>query len=183
MTLIVSLIVPDGIVIAGDSLSTMIGQTEFQGTSDVTCPKCQHQHEIQHNVPLPPVPMTTFSYAQKVFPFCKNFGIGTFGMGLVAGKSIYFAIRSLEHRVLNGDMYKPTNVTEVSKVIGDEIYKLLIKQLKQENVPLETLSPNSFPLGAQVVGYDGTDPKIFEVNIGRNVECRETELCRMWIFR
>ncbi|MDE0085132.1 MAG: hypothetical protein OXU23_05435, partial [Candidatus Poribacteria bacterium] len=68
MTLIVSLRIPDGIVIAGDSLSTLMGQGQFETTIGVTCPACNHQHEIQPKFPIFPVPGATFSYAQKVFP-------------------------------------------------------------------------------------------------------------------
>jgi len=46
MTLIVSLMIPDGIVIAGDSLSTMVGQGELQGKVEVTCPECNHKHTV-----------------------------------------------------------------------------------------------------------------------------------------
>ena len=99
MTLIVSLRIPDGIVIAGDSLSTLMGQGQFETTIGVICPECNHQHEIQPKSPIFPVPGTTFSYAQKVFPFCGKFGVGTFGSGLLANKSIYFIMRLFQGKL------------------------------------------------------------------------------------
>lgn len=71
MTLIVSLRIPDGIVLAGDSLSTL---------------------------PTPAVP-TTLSYRQKIFPFCEKFGVGTFGADLLADTSVYFSLRLFEERL------------------------------------------------------------------------------------
>jgi hypothetical protein len=38
MTLVVSLLIPDGIVLAGDSLATIETLNTLQGQVDVTCP-------------------------------------------------------------------------------------------------------------------------------------------------
>ena len=43
MSLIVSLRIPDGIVIAGDSMSTMRSQIGVGGTAEIQCPNC-NQH-------------------------------------------------------------------------------------------------------------------------------------------
>ena len=176
MTLIVSLRIPDGIVIAGDSLSTVVGQRQLEATIDVTCPECEHKHNIQQSFPMPPVPATTFSYAQKVLPFCDNFGVGAFGTGLLSGKSIYFAMRLFEQKLKESKKcFK--GVTEAADNIGDEIHNLLKKQLELENTTVDALSPNQFPLGLQVVGYDDAEPKTIEVFVGRKVKSRvQTEL-------
>ena len=171
MTLIVSLRIPDGIVIAGDSLSTVVGQGQLEATTEVTCPECNHKHEIQQKLPMPPVPATTFSYAQKVFPFCGKFGVGTFGTGLLANKSVYFAMRLIEQR-LKESKTPFERVTEVAEKIGDEIHGLLRKQLKLENTTVDALPENQVILGFQVVGYDGTEPKTVEVYVGRKVHRR-----------
>lgn len=171
MTLIVSLRIPDGIVIAGDSQSTMVGQGQLEATTDVTCPACNHQHQIQQKLPMPPVPATTFSYAQKVFPFCGKFGVGTFGTGLLAGKSIYFAMRLFEQQIKESKT-SLGGVTEVARKIGDEIQDLLTEQLKLEGTSIETLPQNQFPLGFQVVGYDDTEPKTIQVYVGKEVNRR-----------
>ena len=68
MTLIVSLRIPDGIVIAGDSLSTIVTQNQFNPIADVTCPQCQHQHQIQHNFPMLPTPATTLLIYSESLP-------------------------------------------------------------------------------------------------------------------
>lgn len=172
MTLIVSLRIPDGIVIAGDSLATVVGQGQLEATIDVECPSCNHNHEIQSKFPMPPISATTFSYAQKVFSFCHTFGIGTFGSGLVDGKSIYFAIRLLEQRL---EEPYPDNVTEVAQMVGNESHNLLKKQLKQENISIDELQENQPIFGFQVVGYDGIEPKTIEVFIGKSLHQRVQE--------
>lgn len=174
MTLIVSLRIPDGIVIAGDSLATVVGQSQLETTIGVVCPSCDHNHEIQQILPMPSLPATTFSYAQKVFPFYETFGVGTFGAGLLAGKSVYFAMRLLEQR-LKEQRVSFKGITEVSQKIGVEFHKLLKEQLKLENHSIDTLDPNQYPLGFQVVGYDGTEPKTIEVFIGKEVTPRSQD--------
>ncbi len=170
MTLIVSLRIPDGIVIAGDSLSTLMGQGQFEATVGVICPICNHQHEIQSKSPIFPVPGTTFSYAQKVFPFCGKFGVGTFGMGLLANKSVHFTIRLLEQK-LEEDKTFLTSATETAQIIGNEIHTFL----SQENIIMENTPEDQFLLGFQVVGYDDNDPKTIEVLIGKDVDYRPVE--------
>ncbi len=167
MTLIVSLRIPDGIVIAGDSLSTLMGQGQFETTIGVTCPACNHQHEIQPKSPIFPVPGATFSYAQKVFPFCGKFGVGTFGLGLLANKSIYFIMRLFQQKLKEAAL---GGVTETAQKIGNEIHGLLKEQLKRENIAMDAIPQDQVLLGFQIVGYDGIDPKTIEVLVGKNVK-------------
>ncbi len=144
MTLIVSLRVPDGIVIAADSLLTV--KKEGQPTSSL-------------------------SYTQKVLPFYGRFGVGILGIGLLANKSVHVAIRSFEQDLKEKETpFK--GVTEIAEKIGNHLHDLLKKQLNQENKSLNTLQPGQFALGLQVVGYDNdTNPKTVEVYVGKNVHC------------
>ena len=169
MTLIVSLRIPDGIVIAGDSLSTLMGQGQFETTIDVTCPACNHQHEIQPKSPTFPVPGTTFSYAQKVFPFCGKFGVGTFGTGLLANKSVHFIMRLLQGTL---EITSSEGVTKVAGEIGSGIHDLLKQQLKQEDIAIDAVPSDQVLLGFQIVGYDGAEPKTVEVLVGKNMRRR-----------
>ena len=169
MTLIVSLRIPDGIVIAGDSLSTASKTEELDIKIDAVCPHCEQKHNFKHKMPIPNVPVTTFSYAQKVIPFYDKFGVGTFGAGLLANQSVYFATRLMEQRFKN-EKTEFEGVAEVTKQIGDEIHNLLKKQLGIEKKTLDNLPPNKVVIGLQVVGYDGTEPKTVEVSVGREVK-------------
>ena len=174
MTLIVSLRIPDGIVIAGDSLSTMMQQNQVEVGLDITCPKCNHQHKVQEHIPIPATPATTFSYAQKVFPFCDKFGVGTFGIGVLTSKSVYFAIRLLEQK-LTTEGTLPDTVTEAANKIGDYVHELLKSQLKLEGSSTDQLPSGGYPLGFQVVGYDDDKPIMLEVFVGKTVDVRVQE--------
>jgi hypothetical protein len=170
MTLIVSLRNPDGIVIAGDSLSTMMGTLQVQGDLNVTCPQCGHQHTETATLPGIPMPSSTLSYAQKVFPFMGDYGVGTFGIGQLVGKTIYFAIRELEKELANKPLtQKPGNVTEAAKKIGERALALLKEQTKRDNVDTSAAPDDWRPLGFQVVGYDGAEAKTIELAIGKDV--------------
>ena len=97
MTLIVSVIFPDGIVIAGDSRTTIQnedGSTEFQDNT------------------------------QKVFPFCEKFGVATCGRAYIDCKSIYCQMRLFEQQ-LNENGTSFADVTEAAKAIDTHFHQLL----------------------------------------------------------
>lgn len=170
VTLIVSLRNLDGIVIAGDSLSTMVGNLEVQADVNVVCPQCGHQHVTQTVVGGIPLPSTTFSFAQKVFPFLDEYGVGTFGAGQLAGKTIYFAIRELEKQLEKLPMgQRPKNVTEAAQKIGDYMQGLLKQQVQHEGADLSSMADGWRPLGLQVVGYDKDVAKTVVVHLGKDV--------------
>ena len=95
MTMIVSVLVQDGIVLAGDSIITL------KETAEST-------------------PMKTFPNCQKIFPFYDSFGIGTWGRGSINSKSVYFAVRELENRFKARDICFNT-VDEVAQAIADHL--------------------------------------------------------------
>ena len=68
MTLIVSLRIPDGIVIAGDSLTTLVGQ-QIEAQSDVVCPHCK-QTTSSHTT-ISPVITTDYFHRKhrRLVPF------------------------------------------------------------------------------------------------------------------
>jgi len=176
MTLIVSLRTPDGIVIAGDSLATMMANAEVGADLNVICPQCNHQHISQQVIGLPPMPATTLSYAQKIFPFLDDYAIGTFGVGILAGKTINFAIRELEKEIKGKPItQKPSNVTEAAKRAGEYVHSLLKEQFKLEKQDLDKFPADQFPLGLHVVGYDKTDAKTITVTIGKTVQYMENK--------
>ena len=169
MTLIVSLRIPDGIVIAGDSLASMVGQGELSTVTKVTCPACGHQHEVSSVLPMPPVVSTTFPYAQKVFSFGDKYGIGTFGGALILGKSIYFIMRFLEKQIkeFNLDF---NNFTLISETISGQFHNLFYKQLEKENISEDQLSDDKIYYGFHIVGYDELEPKSIEILVGKTVK-------------
>ena len=141
MTLIVSVRIPDGVVIAGDSLSTVKEKGQL---------------------------VSNLSHAQKVFPFCGRFGVGIYGAGLLANKSVHLAMRLFEQDLReNGTSFK--GVAEIAEKIGDHFHNLLKEQLEQENKSLNDLPQEKAVLGFHIVGCDDNDPKTVEVHIGKNV--------------
>lgn len=165
MTLIVSLRIPDGIVLAGDSLSTMMSQVAVQGEVSVTCPQCGLQHKVGPvQVAHIAMPSTTYSFAQKVFPFFGEFGVGTYGVGQLMGKTIYFAVRELEHE-LKASGSPPKNVMEAADVIGQRALSLVHAQVTD----FEKAADDWSPLGFQVVGYDSSEAKTVVISVGKTV--------------
>lgn len=172
MTLIVSLRTPDGIVIAGDSLASMVTQRNFQTQITLPCPHCGKDHPINIDVPLPPLPATTFSYAQKVFPFLKKYGVGTFGMGMLTGKSIYFIIREFEQIILRDPNTTPVSgVTDAAHQIGHYVYELFKQQVAAEGRDLDTITGE--PLGLQIAGYDESQAKTIEIGMGKTLTIKD----------
>lgn len=176
MTLIVSLRTSDGIVIAGDSYSTMRAQLEVGGKIRMECPKCGHVHEEDKSMASLNIPTATLSYAQKVFPFMDNFGVGSFGSGQLSGKTMYFALRELED-ALRTEKKSITTVTKAAKLIGERAQSLL----KQQTPDFENAPEDSYALGFQIVGYDEEKATTVILHIGKNVNHKEeTETGCTW---
>ena len=174
MTLIVSLRIPDGIVIAGDSLLTLMKREWLDNKTDVTCPECNHKHEIRNRLQTPPTPATTFPHTQKVFPFCGKFGVGIYEPGLLANKPVYSVMRLFEQNLKEQEK-SFDSVTEIAEKISLEIHNLLKEQWARENTLVDTLPEDQIFLGFQVVGYDGIEPKTINVLIGKNARCEVLE--------
>ena len=70
MTLIVSMRTPDGIVLAGDSLTTVLGSSPHRIVFDFACPVCAHEQRIEGIAPIETT-VSTWSFARKVFLFYR----------------------------------------------------------------------------------------------------------------
>jgi len=173
MTLIVSLRIPDGIVIAGDSLSTMMGVLQLQGDLEMKCPKCGFKHKEKAVLPGIPLPSTTLSYAQKVFPFLGEFGVGAFGLGQLANKTPYFFIRELEKELRAKEPNeRPQTVIDAANVIGERALGLLKQQMTIEKQDISKQKDDWRPLGFQVAGYNADQATTIELQIGKDVKSR-----------
>ena len=103
MTLIVSVLVEDCIVLAGDSVSTLTTRAP-QETPE-------------------PEPIKTFPNMQKIFPFYDNFGIGAWGHGSFNGRSLGFRLRALEDNfTAEGRCFNTVN--EVVQAISEKLLHL-----------------------------------------------------------
>lgn len=167
MTLTVSLRIQDGIVIAADSLSTSMSQKQINVEMEVACPECGHNHMVgPHPVGQVNVPATTFSSAQKIFPFLGKFGVATFGMGSLAGKTMHFAMRQLEGQIEKEEV---KGVLDAAERIGKRAHELLNKQLPD----LDKASDEWFAVGFQVVGYDDEEAKTIILHVGKEPRMNE----------
>ncbi len=102
MTLNVSLRVPDGIVIASDSLSTVHQPLMQKVTVNAKCDSCGQMIEVK-DVPAPAisVPASSWPYTQKVFPFLRHFGLAIFGNAFVNNRSMYSHVTSFGRQALD----------------------------------------------------------------------------------
>ena len=171
MTLIVSVISADGIVIAGDSLSSLNRQINMKKSELVFCPHCKKKHTVNANF-QGNVVQATYSHTEKVFSFLENYGIGVFGSGVIGGHSVNFLIRAFQHEI-EKQKKAIDSVANLAEEIGVNLHNLLKKQLEIEKKSLDDFQKNHTFLGFQVVGYDGLQPKIIEVLLGKDVRYNE----------
>ena len=168
MTLIVSVISADGIVIAGDSLASLHGQVNVSQSNEIICPNCDHTHVVQANF-QGNVRQSTYSYTEKVFPFLKKYGVGVFGAGLIGSFSVNFLVRSFEYYIKT---YKKEieGVSDLAHELSVNQHNLLKKEIERHNQSLDDFPDNHIFVGFQVVGYDLMQPKIIEVLLGKEVK-------------
>lgn len=153
VTLNVSLRVPDGIVLASDSLSTQMEQINQKMNVDATCPQCGNRFE-QKDVQTPPmvVPVSTWPYSQKMFPLDGRFGLATWGSGFVNRRSIYNHIIELSPRLPKAETGKE-HLGAVTTFITDYFQGQLLAEWKKIGID-EALQPETFfPFGFQLVGF------------------------------
>lgn len=164
MSLIISLRIPDGVVIAGDSLSTMRRQVPISQDLEFECPNCGEVNTGSIDIGMN-VPTSTFSYAQKVFPFMGKFGVGTYGAGQLSGKTMYYAVRELEQELENDEDTPMDTVTDVADTIGERVHELV----QDEVGDLEQIPEDGLAVGFLVTGYDQDEGKTIQVNVGREI--------------
>ena len=145
MTLVVSLRVPDGVILAADSLQT----SQVNVNIVVTDPQTKRQ------IPAPPLlmPTSTSSYAQKLFSFKEKFGVAIFGTAVINNRTIYNHIKKLESTITD----KIESVSKAGEILMEYFDKQLDEQLKIQNVKRENLNDNQMILGLQVVGFENNE--------------------------
>jgi hypothetical protein len=175
MTLNVSLRVPDGIVIASDSLSTLNQPITQKVNVQAKCDQCGNLLEIK-DVPAPAVsvPASTWPYTQKVFPFMGRFGLAIFGSNFVNNRSMYSHISDLTSK-----LGAEQNIDFTLDIVTDRISEYFVDQLKKEaiktgfNVDLQP--DNWWPFGFHLAGFTidaNNEPSAQSrtINIGKNAK-------------
>jgi len=161
MSLVISLRVPDGIVLATDSL--MIFQTQAVPKEEfVRCPSCEAK--IPHSLISPPPSVLSpgSSNVQKLFCIKKrNIGVAVFGMPFLTGRTIESHIRDFEKKVFEN---------ETVERVAAKVEEYFRAELNKEVGNLEHIPEHQFPLGFQLAGYDEEEiniGKTFSIEIGR----------------
>jgi len=117
-------------------------------------------------MPPIPVPGATSSFAQKLFSLKKRFGIATVGMGVLTHRTIYYHMKGLEKKI--------EDITEVSKV-APIILDYFDTEIRKEIKNIDQAPDDFFPLGFQVVGYDGDNGKTIEIKVGKKSRLQHIE--------
>lgn len=152
MTLVVSLRVPDGVVLAADSLQTT--QVAIQpAVKDFKVKHPKTGEEIPFgDLRLPPIlmPTSTSSYAQKLFSFKERYGVATFGSAIINGRTIYNHIKNLEINIQE-------DIQSVSKA-GEVLMNYFTDQLNEQvKASGQNLMEGQIVMGFQVVGYEASN--------------------------
>jgi len=162
VSLVVSLRIPDGVVIAADSLSTLQGHLAVKTHMQAKCPKCKEDLTFGNPPALQmPVPLSTSSFAQKLFPLCSRFGVGAYGWSLLSNRTVGYYIETLNNEIKSKEI---AGVTDAAQLILDKFDRLIHDCISDiGNAP-----EDYFPMGFHVAGYDDSEGKTIEVKIGKN---------------
>lgn len=171
MTLTISVRVPDGIVLAADSLVSIMATITPTGEFGAKCPKCKEDIKIS-DLKLPPIgmPAGSSSFGRKLFNIKKrNIGVAVYGTPSLNGRTVESHIREFEKLKVVG---KET-VEEIAKKLAKYFYDKVKKEVKD----VSKIPEKHVVTGFQVVGYDEKDIEIgktFLVKIGRKVVIEPT---------
>jgi len=161
--------VPDGIVVASDSLASQHHQMQIPPVQvPYKCGSCNHEEEITVNVAAPQVgiPVNSSPLATKLF-YIGHYAVSFHGAAAVGG-------RTLCNHVLN---YVHTGF-EFSKTVRDvaEDLSVILHDGLKKDMDVDLLGPEDMPIGFQIAGYNSDDLDLgstFMVGIGK--ECTTTD--------
>lgn len=171
MSLVVSLRIPDGVVVAADSLSTAqnVVQVEFQqqlaqgeqveteGPSVLTQPFA--------------IPFSASSFTQKLMSLHRKYAVAVVGQGIINNKSIYYHLKQFENQT-SASTVLPTLVDELVEYFESELLKQLPKY--PQEAPDDWL-----PVAFHVNGYEshdaGQNAVTYEVFVGKNSRIKKRD--------
>jgi hypothetical protein len=151
MTLNVSLRIPDGIVLASDSLATTMLNLNVRTDVRGKCESCGHEGTIKDvQLPTLTLPGSTWPYVQKIFPIGPYSGLAIFGSGSVNGRSQYNHIIGL---VKLGGFGHEGDLEKLAEKIRVYFQNQLLEEWKKGSVDANLQPDNFFPFGYQLVGF------------------------------
>ncbi len=177
MTLNVTLKVPDGIVIASDSLMTLTEWISKKINIDSKCPKCAELIQLKDvQIPAFSVPSSSFPYAQKLFSINARLGLAVYGVAHLNGRSMYSHIMDL-----TGKLPKPAEgedyVEIVKKAVLDYFDNQIALECTKTGFNLALQPDDWFPFGFQLAGFHRDaagepTPKVFWIRMGKKSDAQ-----------
>ena len=167
MSLVVSLRVPDGIVVAADSLSTAQNLVQIKLEPINKNPDAIPGSTL--NVPPISIPFSASSFTQKLIPLSDGVAISSYGQGIINNKSTYYHLRQFE-KTLEAELQVSTIVDQLVSFFENELSKQFPKYP-------EEASDDWKPIAFHVNGYEGDDGDdltavTYEVFVGKKSEIR-----------
>ena len=166
VTLIASTRVPDGIIIAADSVSSIMAMGRALSAKGTTkCPHCGQEHEFSAPIQLPMGPgvTSTLPYSQKLQSLWARYGVGTHGSGVLGNRSVFAIIQEFEHLCQDTD-----DVEGVADALASHLQSELAKMPDIDKIP-----DDAYALGFQIVGYKEGNPLTFSVHVGKKRQIKD----------
>jgi len=166
MTLVVSVRVPDGVVLAVDSLTVTRGKVAIEADIETKCTHCGKKITIPKFTP-PPIefPSSTSVFAQKLFSIKGRFGIGAYGGTTINRQGMYSQMKRFEQQL-------PDDITSVDE-IAKHVKAYFMTEFQSEIGDLSKLPDGYLKCGFQVVGYSALDSvmgRTCAISIGTEVK-------------
>lgn len=172
MTLVVTVRVPDAVVMAADGLSTISNQVLAKANLSGKCPKCNTDVRYdQVTMPPLPVPAGGSEHARKLFSLSRagrEVAVACFGSSFIAEKTILRHIWDFESREMTGQ----ESVAELAEKLGRHFLNSLSASNEIKGAPKDV-----FPFGFQMAGYNNANdlmPATFSVQVGHELKIEET---------
>jgi hypothetical protein len=155
MTMNVSVRVPDGIVLASDSLAASVVPLQAQVAVSMKCQQCGHENPpgvIQ--VPPVPVPGSSTPLASKLF-YIGNYGLTFFGASAINSRSMFNHVM-----VYRTTKHKPEmQLGDIAEGLAEQLQDAIGAEKLLEDAP-----KGSVIGGFQICGYDEGD-----IDVGRTI--------------
>lgn len=160
MTLVVSVRVPDGVVVAADSLATLAMQAKAQAKGPAKCPKCGEEHVVEVELALPRemATLSTLPYALKLVPLWGRFAVASFGHSLIGERSVFALIQEFQQQ------HTFTDPQEAADALSERLFKVL-----GETIDLNDLADDSVILGFHLSGHKDGKPVATVSRIGKQI--------------
>jgi len=165
--------VPDGIVIASDSLASQQNPLQLPPLSVAhhhKCGSCGHEEDLGLAVQAPAigVPSNSSPFANKLF-YIGQFGVSFHGAAGVGGRTLCNHVLNYVHT----DFAPSKTVREVAEDLSTILHDALKKQIGD----LSKIPDGATALGFQIAGYNPTDldsGSTYLVAIGREKKIEDT---------